>query len=152
MDTLDNSELNQHVLQSMQNTSHALKGMGLDKTLESVDRVMMELEENNADLASIQTTLSTSLDAGDDFDWEAEMRIMLDEDAYFDAGPHRPAQTADVRAPATANGIAAERAAEAPAVQAMPAAAAHVDCAEAASPYAPETPSAVVRAPEPAAA
>ncbi len=50
MDTLDNSELNQHVLHSMQKTSHALKGMGLDKALESVDRVMMDLEENNTDV------------------------------------------------------------------------------------------------------
>jgi hypothetical protein len=82
MDTLDNSELNQHVLHSMQKTSHALKGMGLDKALESVDRVMMDLEENHGDVSSIQNSLATSFDTGDDFDWEAEMALLLDSDAY----------------------------------------------------------------------
>jgi hypothetical protein len=105
MDTLDNSELNQHVLQSMQKTSHALKGMGLDKALESVDRVMTDLEENNADIASIQNTLSMSFDTSEDFDWEAEMQLLLNTDAYF--GSTNP-QKVDVSAPVTSNGISLE--------------------------------------------
>jgi hypothetical protein len=40
METLENSELNQHVLHSMQRTSNALKAMGLDKSLKDVDKVM----------------------------------------------------------------------------------------------------------------
>ena len=81
MDTLDNSELNQHVLHSMQQTSHALKGMGLDKALESVDRVMLDLEENHGEVSSIQTSLANSFDNVDDFDWEAEMAMLLDSDS-----------------------------------------------------------------------
>ena len=106
MDTLDNSELNQHVLHSMQKTSHALKGMGLDKALESVDRVMMDLEENHGDVTSIQNSLATSFDVGDDFDWEAEMALLLDSDAYADdLGPasapsQMPALTLSVPLPA----------------------------------------------------
>ena len=154
MDTLDNSELNQHVLQSMQNTSHALKGMGLDKALESVDRVMMDLEDNNADLASLQTTLSTNVDAGDDFDWEAEMQLLLHDDVYFDAAPAglpRAEVRAEVRAPVTANAIAVAATADAPIAAPAPrAAAADLTAAEAASPYAhvgsPEEDAAVLRA------
>ena len=82
METLSNSELNQHVLQSMQKTSHALKGMGLDKTLESVDRVMLDLEENHSDIASIQNSLSTPFDSADDCDWEAELALLLGESTF----------------------------------------------------------------------
>ena len=90
METLDNSELNQHVLHSMQQTSHALKGMGLEKTLESVDRVMLDLEENHGDVSSIQNSLATSFDNVDDFDWEAEMAMLLDSDTYSgDVGTYR---------------------------------------------------------------
>jgi uncharacterized protein (UPF0335 family) len=90
METLDNSELNQHVLHSMQQTSHALKGMGLEKTLESVDRVMLDLEENHGDVSSIQNSLATSFDSVDDFDWEAEMEMLLDADSYSgDVGSRR---------------------------------------------------------------
>ena len=82
METLSNSELNQHVLQSMQKTSHALKGMGLDKTLDSVDRVMMDLEENHSDIASIQNSLSATFDTGEDCDWEAELALLLGETTF----------------------------------------------------------------------
>jgi len=101
MDTLDNSELNQHVLYSMQKTSTALKGMGLDKALESVDRVMMDLEDNHGDVANIQNTLAATFDSSDDFDWEAEMDMLLD-DSYV-----RPTRT-QVSAPVTSNAIELE--------------------------------------------
>lgn len=101
MDTLDNSELNQHVLYSMQKTSHALKGMGLDKALESVDRVMMDLEENHGDVTSIQNSLASSFDANDDFDWEAEMDLLLSEDMYVAPNPKKT----EVCAPVTFNAI-----------------------------------------------
>jgi len=95
MDTLDNSELNQHVLHSMQKTSHALKGMGLDKALESVDRVMSDIEENHADATSIQTSLAAAYDCGEDFDIEAEMALLLDaEDYAYSAAPEERAHRA----------------------------------------------------------
>ena len=90
METLDNSELNQHVLHSMQKTSNALKGMGLEKTLESVDRVMLDLEENHGDVSNIQSSLASSFDNVDDFDWEAEMEMLLESDTYAgDIGGYR---------------------------------------------------------------
>jgi hypothetical protein len=66
----------------MQKTSHALKGMGLEKTLESVDRVMLDLEENHGDVSNIQSSLASSFDNVDDFDWEAEMEMLLESDSY----------------------------------------------------------------------
>jgi len=102
MDTLDNSELNQHVLHSMQKTSHALKGMGLEKTIESVDRVMMDLEENHSDINSIQSALATTFDNTEDFDWEAEMAILLQPDVYFGEQKARQ-QATEVTGPVTLN-------------------------------------------------
>lgn len=102
MDTLDNSELNQHVLHSMQKTSHALKGMGLEKTLESVDRVMMDLEENHGDINSIQSALATTFDNAEDFDWEAEMAMLLQPDVYFGEQKARQ-QATEVTGPVTLN-------------------------------------------------
>lgn len=103
MDTLDNSELNQHVLYSMQKTSHALKGMGLDKALESVDRVMMDLEENHGEVTNIQNSLATSFDANDDFDWEAEMDMLLHPDTYVVSSASVP--RTEFSPPATLNAI-----------------------------------------------
>lgn len=105
MDTLDNSELNQHVLHSMQKTSHALKGMGLEKTLESVDRVMMDLEENHGDINSIQSALATTFDNAEDFDWEAEMAMLLQPDVYVGEQKARTQdkQATEVTRPVTLN-------------------------------------------------
>jgi hypothetical protein len=98
METLENSELNQHVLASMQKTSHALKGMGLDKSLESVDRVMLDLEENHNDIRDIQHTLGTSFDQSEDVDFDLELCLLLDLPA-----PDRP--PAVLRAPVSVNNI-----------------------------------------------
>jgi hypothetical protein len=105
METLSNSELNQHVLQSMQKTSHALKGMGLDKTLDSVDRVMMDLEENHSDIASIQNSLSTTFDTGEDCDWEAELALLLGETTFVSA----PTMVNKIAQPAPPPSAAAEQ-------------------------------------------
>ena len=56
--------------------------MGLDKTLESVDRVMLDLEENHSDIASIQNSLSMPFDSADDCDWEAELAMLLGESTF----------------------------------------------------------------------
>jgi hypothetical protein len=57
--------------------------MGLDKTLESVDRVMLDLEENHSDIANIQNSLSTPFDGADDCDWEAELAMLLGESTFI---------------------------------------------------------------------
>jgi hypothetical protein len=80
METLENSELNQQVLYSMQRTSNALKAMGIDKSLQSVDKVMLDLEENHNDMNSLQQTLGTSYTEDEDTDWGLELtKIMSDE-------------------------------------------------------------------------
>ena len=100
METLINSELNQHVLTSMQKTSHALKGMGLDKSLESVDRVMLDLEENHNDLRDIQNTLGTPFDQSEDVDFDLELSLLLDLPAQ-----DRKSTTAIVHPPVHINNI-----------------------------------------------
>ena len=80
METIENSELNQHVLHSMQRTSNALKAMGLDKSLQSVDRVMLDLEENHSDMSSLQQTLCVSYTDDEDVDWGSELSLLLSDD------------------------------------------------------------------------
>jgi hypothetical protein len=80
VETIENSELNQHVLHSMQRTSSALKDMGLDKSLQSVDKVMLDLEENHSDMNSLQQTLCVSYTEEDDVDWGQELSMLLNDD------------------------------------------------------------------------
>ncbi len=80
METIENSELNQHVLHSMQRTSNALKAMGLDKSLQSVDKVMLDLEENHSDMNSLQQTLCVSYTEEEDVDWGKELNMLLSDD------------------------------------------------------------------------
>ena len=80
METLENSELNQHVLHSMQRTSNALKAMGLDKSLKDVDQVMLDLEENHSDMSSMQQTLGMSFGEDDSVDWGHELSMLLNDD------------------------------------------------------------------------
>jgi hypothetical protein len=79
METLENSELNQHVLHSMQRTSNALKAMGLDKSLKDVDKVMLDLEENHSDMSSLQQTLGMSFADDESVDWGLELSMLLDD-------------------------------------------------------------------------
>jgi len=80
METIENSELNQHVLHSMQRTSNALKAMGLDKSLQSVDKVMLDLEENHSDMSSLQQTLCVTYTDDEDVDWGNELCLLLSDD------------------------------------------------------------------------
>ena len=80
METLENSELNQHVLHSMQRTSNALKAMGLDKSLQAVDKVMLDLEENHSDVSSLQQTLGMSYADDEDVDWGLELSLLLNDE------------------------------------------------------------------------
>ena len=80
METLENSELNQQVLHSMQKTSNALKAMGLDKSLQAVDKVMLDLEENHSDMSSLQQTLGMSYAEDESVDWGLELSMLLDDE------------------------------------------------------------------------
>ena len=84
METLENSELNQQVLYSMQRTSHALKAMGLDKTLQSVDKVMLDLEENHNDMNSLQHSLGTGYVDEEETDWASELNKIMNEECFVE--------------------------------------------------------------------
>jgi hypothetical protein len=84
METLENSELNQQVLYSMQRTSHALKAMGLDKSLQSVDQVMLDLEENHNDMNSLQHSLGTGYADDEETDWGLELNRIMHDDCYVE--------------------------------------------------------------------
>ena len=87
METLENSELNQQVLYSMQRTSHALKAMGLDKSLQSVDRVMLDLEENHNDMHSLQQSLGTSYTDDEETDWGLELQMLMNGESVVSTPP-----------------------------------------------------------------
>ena len=111
METLENSELNQHVLHSMQRTSNALKAMGLDKSLQAVDKVMLDLEENHSDMSSLQQTLGMSYAEDENVDWGLELSMLLNDDCaappvLSNAMQEAPVREGDMRLP--------EPAAEAP--------------------------------------
>ena len=82
METLHSSQLNQQVMSSVRQTTDALKAMGLEKELESIDEVMMDLTECHGDVAAIGNGLSSSIgaDAVDDDDLEVEMNLLLGVD------------------------------------------------------------------------
>jgi hypothetical protein len=84
METLENSELNQQVLYSMQRTSHALKAMGLDKSLKSVDKVMLDLEENHNDMNSLQHSLGTGYTDEEETDWASELNKIMSEECFVE--------------------------------------------------------------------
>jgi hypothetical protein len=118
METLENSELNQHVLYSMQRTSNALKAMGLDKSLQSVDKVMLELEENHNDVNSMQQTLGVGYADDDDVDWGLELNMLLSDDCALPPDVANSMPPAPAPAPVA---VAVVRAPAAPAPVAVPA-------------------------------
>jgi hypothetical protein len=81
LETLENSELNQQVLYSMQRTSKALKAMGLDKSLQSVDKVMLDLEENHSDMQSLQQSLGTGYTDDEETDWGLELQMLMSDES-----------------------------------------------------------------------
>jgi len=103
METLESSELNQHVLHSMQRTSNALKAMGLDKSLQAVDQVMMDLEENHSDVSSFQQTLGMSAADDDSVDWGLELSLLLSDDCGAPPALANAMQEAPQTAPAVAS-------------------------------------------------
>ena len=82
LDAIATTQLNQQVLSSMKQTSNALKSLGLDSTLNSVDEVMSDMQEANTDINEITQTLSGSLtyDAMDDDALQAELDLLLGDE------------------------------------------------------------------------
>ena len=109
---LETSEMNQKVFQSIKTTSTALKSMGLDKALETVDDVMYDMEESSSDITSIQTALaapfSQQMNDVADADLESELELLLADDLNPCPAPilsnsmSQPAKTAPSKSSSTA--------------------------------------------------
>jgi len=57
--------------------------MGLDKSLDSVEEMMLDMEESTQDASSIQSSLATSFtgeDASDESDLQREMEMLLNNE------------------------------------------------------------------------
>jgi len=96
LETLETSELNQQVLSSVKQTSDVLKSMDLAQKLESVDELMIEMNESHDDMQSIQLGLGSSYgsDAQDE-DLEQELALLIADD---DADIHMPPQNNSMHA------------------------------------------------------
>ena len=85
LDTLNSSELNQQVVNSVRQTSSALKSMGLDDVLRQADGLQIDMEEQMADMHNLQKTLAAPLfddtdDLGDGLDAELDLLLKDDDD------------------------------------------------------------------------
>ena len=86
MDKLRTSKLNMQMLQSMKHTNIALQNIGLK--VSDADAIMLDLDEARNDAQDVQNSLSSSLASEDDqFDLEAELQLMLSEDALLGTQP-----------------------------------------------------------------
>ena len=83
LDAIATTQLNQQVLSSMKQTSHALKSLGLDSTLNTVDEVMADMQDATSDISEITQTLSTSLNVEplDDDALAAELALLMGDEA-----------------------------------------------------------------------
>lgn len=99
LDAIATTQLNQQVLTSMKQTSSALKSMGLNSTLDTVDEVMSDMQEASADIGEITQSLSTnfSLDQMDDDALQAELALLMGDEV-----------DGIVEAPITVNSIKSE--------------------------------------------
>lgn len=87
LETLEASELNQQVISSVKQTSAVLKSMGLEKQLETVEGVMIDMQENHDDITAIQSELGMHVDELDDSEMEQELRLLLEEDGEVSVIP-----------------------------------------------------------------
>tara|TARA_B100001758_G_scaffold185543_1_gene162275 strand:- start:9009 stop:9692 length:684 start_codon:yes stop_codon:yes gene_type:complete len=90
LDCIATTQLNQQVLSSMKQTSNAMKTLGLDATLSSVDEVMADMQEANTDVNEITQTLSSSIsiETLDDDALNAELELLMSDEA--DSVLHEP--------------------------------------------------------------
>ena len=80
------NEINQQVLSTVKHTSAALKSLGIEESIQSVDAIMMEMEEVQQDVSTLSNDLSASIDNNEitDDDFMKELNnLMEDEDEYI---------------------------------------------------------------------
>jgi len=123
LETLRQSQLNQNMLMSMKHTSDALQTLGLK--VSDADNIMLDLEDTTSDSHALTTTLSTNFMehtlSYDDL--EAELALMMSEDALCAVPLQQPTAARVAAAPEPAPKPTAEPAPEpaAPAPAALPA-------------------------------
>jgi hypothetical protein len=99
LETLRQSQLNQNMLLSMRHTTDALQTLGLK--VSDADNIMLDLEESTGDLNALQTALSSGFEADlTQEDLEAELELVLSDDALCPAAFKRPKAAAAVEAAA----------------------------------------------------
>ena len=106
MDAIATTQLNQQVLSSMKETSKALKSLGLDSTLSSVDEVMADMQDSTSDINDITQTLSSSLtyETLDDDTLQTELALLMGDevDGITDAPITANSITSpDIKSPST---------------------------------------------------
>jgi hypothetical protein len=80
MGKLRESKLNMQMLQSMKHTNIAIQNLGFK--ISGGDSIMLDLVEADSDAQAMQNTLSSSFSEDDDhYDLDAELTLMLSEDA-----------------------------------------------------------------------
>jgi hypothetical protein len=93
LETLRQSQLNQNMLLSMRHTTDALQTLGLK--VSDADNIMLDLEESTGDLNALQTALSSGFEAElTQEDLEAELELVLSDDALCPSAFKRPARAA----------------------------------------------------------
>lgn len=82
LDTIATTQLNQQVLSSMKQTSHALKELGLGGSLNTADEVMADMQEATDDISELTQTLGSSLtmDSFDDDALNAELSLLMGDE------------------------------------------------------------------------
>jgi hypothetical protein len=102
LETLHSTLLNQQVMSSVKQTSDVLKAMGLERELEQIDSVNLDLNETLSDARAIQLGLAERVgdDYDEDIDLQAEMDLLLDDDAGPARVPLRASLATSTTAPA----------------------------------------------------
>lgn len=85
LQTLQVSDLNTQILASVQETSSVLKNMGLDKNLDSLDEIMMDMKDSISDVNALQEGLSENINAetDDNDDLHHELELLLGEQEFI---------------------------------------------------------------------
>jgi len=86
LETLRQSQLNQHMLVSMKHTNEALQKLGLK--VSDADNIMLDLEDSHTDINNLQASLSSAFVVDDnvtDIDLSEELELILGDD-YLEVG------------------------------------------------------------------
>jgi hypothetical protein len=90
LETLRQSQLNQHMLVSMKHTNEALQKLGLK--VSDADNIMLDLEDSHTDINNLQASLSSAFVVDDnvtDMDLTEELELILADECFEPSIMHR---------------------------------------------------------------